>query len=313
MNLQQLGYIVAVDRHKSFSKAAEACHVTQATLSTMVRKLEEELEVVLFDRKTVPVITTECGQDIIREAEEVLRHSRKLREVAKEVKGKIEGALSLGIIPTVAANLLHRVLPLLLERYPGLKLNVQEVTTDSIIERLKKGELDVGIASTPLSPAAQLEEEILYYEKLMVYGDTEEGATRFLKPADIANEQVWLLEQGNCLTDQVVNICALHSRPMSTNLSFSPNSFDSLLNIVDRFRGLTIIPELYTMDLPPDRASRIKDFTPPYPVREISLVYHRPYAKMRLISAISGLIKEVVQPLLQTSKMKSSEMQIARL
>lgn len=312
MNLQQLEYIVTVDKLKSFSKAAAACHVTQATLSTMVKKLESELELVLFDRKTNPILTTECGRDIIDEAHKVLRHSSRLKELASEAKGVIEGELNIGIIPTIASNLLHRILPQFLSAYPKLKLNVREITTQHIIDQLRNGELDVGLASTPLRED-QLEEDILYYEKLMVYGNTTSSETRFLTPKDIADEQVWLLEEGNCLTDQVINICALNSRQMDSNLSFSPNSFDSLLNIVDNLNGLTLIPELYCKDLPAERQVKVRDFNPPYPVREVSLVYFRPYAKLRLISALSNEIRQLIKPTLQTNHLKNSEMQIAKL
>lgn len=312
MNLQQLEYIVAVDKLNSFSKAAEACYVTQATLSTMVRKLESELEIVLFDRKTNPVITTECGRDIIDQAQKVLMHINRLRQVASEVRGVIEGELNIGVIPTIASNLLHRILPGLMKAYPLLKLNIREITTQNIVEQLKQGELDVGLASTPLGEA-QLEEDILYYEKLLVYGDAPGADTRFMTPKDIADEKVWLLEEGNCLTDQVINICALNSKKMNSNLNFSPNSFDSLLNIVDSLNGLTLIPELYCMDLPAERKEKVRDFTSPYPVREISLVYFRPYAKLRLIDAVSNQIKQLVEPILQTSHLKNNEMRIAKL
>ncbi len=312
MNLQQLSYIVAVDQHQSFSKAAAACHVTQATLSTMVKKLERELEVVLFDRKAAPVITTECGKEIIREARRVLDHSKQLKEIALEVKGKIEGSLRIGVIPTIASNLLHRILPRLLRRYPGLQLQISEITTDNIVEQLKNRELDAGIVSTPLGGDVQLEEEILYYEKLLVYGDSREGA-QFSTPEDIADEQIWLFEQGNCLADQVADICKLHTKPLHSNLSFNPNSFDSLLNIVDHLHGLTLIPELYCLDLPAGRAERVKGFTPPYPVREVSFVYHRPYAKMRLINALSQEIRQLIRPLLSTHSLKNKDMRIAKI
>ena len=140
MNLQQLEYIVALDKYKSFSKAAESCFITQATLSTMVKKLEEELDVVLFDRKTNPIITTDCGQELIKEAQEILIHSHRLKEYSSQIRGKIEGELKIGVIPTVAGNLLHRVLPKILAKYPQLKLIIQEITTENIVQKLKMGE-----------------------------------------------------------------------------------------------------------------------------------------------------------------------------
>jgi LysR family hydrogen peroxide-inducible transcriptional activator len=312
MNLQQLEYIVALDKYKSFSKAAETCFVTQATLSTMVKKLEEELDVVIFDRKTNPIITTDCGKTIIEEAVEVLFHTHHLKQLSSEVKGNIEGELRVGVIPTVAGNLLHRILPTILEKYPQLKLTINEITTNNIITLLKAGELDVGILSTPLNKS-ELEEEILYYEKLMVYGQIKQSNTKYIIPKDMADEKVWLLEQGNCLTNQIINVCSLNRKKINSNLSFNPNSFDSLLNIVDKLEGLTLIPELYFEDLSVERKLKARDFEAPYPVREISLVYYRPYAKLRLLNALAKEIKEIISPILQTSKLKNSDMKIAKI
>lgn len=312
MNIQQIEYIVALDKYKSFSKAAEACYITQATLSTMVKKLEEELGVIIFDRKTNPIITTDCGREIVDEAQLILFHSHRLKQISSEVKGRIEGELRIGIIPTIASNLLHRIIPPILEKYPDLSLNIQEITTENIISRLKTRDLDVGIVSTPLR-MDEIEEDILYYEKLMVYGVPHPQSTKFLSPEDLINEQIWLLEQGNCLTDQIVNICSLNSKKINANLNFSPNSFDSLLNIVDNLNGLTLIPELYCADLPAERKSKVSDFNPPYPVREISLVFHRPYAKLRLISALANEIRSIVKPILKTSTLKNVDMSIASI
>lgn len=312
MNLQQLEYIVALDKYKSFSRAAETCFITQATLSTMVKKLEEELDIVIFDRKTNPIITTDCGKTIVEEAKKVLSHSNNLRRISSEIKGRIEGELKIGVIPTIAGNLLHRILPALLKKYPELKLMIHEITTANIIKQLKAGELDVGILSTPISQH-DLEQEILYYEKLMVYGQVKQKNTRYSSPQDITHEKIWLLEPGNCLTDQIINVCSLTSKQINSNLSFNPNSFDTLLNIVDTMKGLTMIPELYYNDLPQERKKRVRDFQAPYPVREISLVFHRPYAKLRLINALGDEIKKQITSLLKTSGIKNSEMMIAKI
>ncbi len=312
MNLQQLEYIVALDKLKSFSKAAESCYITQATLSTMVKKLEEELGIVIFDRKTSPIITTQGGREIIQEAQKVLLHSNRLKQLASELNGKVEGELKLGIIPTIAGNLLHRIIPSIMAKYPNLKLNIHEITTSNIINQVKAGALDAGIVSTPLN-LPEIEEEILYYEKLMVYGQVEHSNTQYLSPKDIINEKMWLLEQGNCLTDQIMNVCDLSTKQLNANLNFQPNSFDSLLNMVDHLKGLTLIPELYYTDLPEERKAKVRDFNVPYPVREISIVYHRPYVKLNLIEALAKEIKLLVAPVLHTSTLKNSEMTIAKI
>lgn len=313
MNLQQVEYIVAVDKYKNFSKAADSCFVTQATLSTMVKKLESELDIVIFDRKTNPTITTDCGKLIIEESKKILYHIQKLKTTAAEIKGIIEGELIIGVIPTIAGNLLHRILPVLLEKYPKLKLTIKEMTTNNIISAIKNGELDCGIVSTPLTNHHEMEEIILYYEKLLVYGQLSNSTNSFISPKDIKNEDVWLLEKGNCLSDQIINVCSLQSKKINSNLQFSPNSFESLINIVDNFNGLTLIPELYYHDLPEKRKAKVIDFQPPFPVREVGLIFHRPYAKIRLIETVSKEIKNAIQPYLQTSKLKSHQMNIAKM
>lgn len=312
MNLQQLEYIVALDKYKNFSKAAEACFITQATLSTMVKKLEEELDTVLFDRKTNPIITTDEGHVIIKEAQKALLHSNRMKQLSSELRHKVEGELRLGIIPTVAGNVLHRVLPTLLKKYPQLKLSLHEITTADIVKQLKAGELDMGLVSTPLKNS-DLEEEVLYYEKLLVYGNLKSSKTKYLSPKDLIDENMWLLEEGNCLTDQVMNICSLSSRKLASNLNFNPNSFDSLLHLVDSMKGLTLLPELYVQDLPVLRRKQVRDFSLPYPVREISAVYHRPFAKLRLIEAVSQEIKNCIVPLLHTCRLKNKDMKIAKM
>jgi LysR family hydrogen peroxide-inducible transcriptional activator len=312
MNLQQVEYIVALDTYKSFSEAAKHCFITQATLSTMVKKLEDELDIVIFDRKTNPIITTDNGKAVIEEARKMLLHGNKLKQLSSELRGKIEGELRVGVIPTIAGNLLHRILPQILGHYPKLKLIIQEITTANILAQLKRGELDVGIVSTPLKNK-EFEEEILYYEKLMVYGKPENSAEKFLSAKDIMNEKIWLLEQSHCFSDQVINVCSLSPKKVNAQLDFNPKSFDSLINIVDSLNGLTLIPELYFADLSSERKANVRDFYAPYPVREIGLVFHRPFAKLKLIETLAKEIKEIIAPVLQTSALKNKEMVIANM
>jgi LysR family hydrogen peroxide-inducible transcriptional activator len=312
MNIQQLEYIIALDKLKNFSKAAEACFITQATLSTMIKRLEQELDITIFDRKTTPIITTECGLEIIEEAKKTLFHLNKLKDMPAVLKGKIEGELHIGVIPTVASNLIHRLIPNYLNKHKKLKISIQELTTQNIVDKLKTGLLDLGIVSTPLN-IDDLEEEILYYEKLMVYGKLNQEKIKFLKPKDISSEKIWLMEEGNCITDQIINVCALKNKSLNSNLQFKPNSFDSLLNMVDNLNGITLIPELYYLDLPKNKKQLVKDFVSPYPVREISLVYHRPYAKLRLIESLKYEIISTINPLLESRNLKNNEMIIAKM
>ncbi|NCP84565.1 MAG: LysR family transcriptional regulator [Bacteroidetes bacterium] len=311
MNIQQLEYIIALDERKSFSKAAEMCFITQATLSTMVKKLEIELDLILFDRKTNPIITTDCGIEIIELAKQTLRSVNQIKELAKSIKGKIEGRITIGIIPTIANSLLPLFIKSMLEKYPNLYLEVKEITTNDILKKLKEGSLDVGILSTPVKHAEEFEEQILYYESLLVYGETANNK-KYVLPQHLVNEKIWLLEEGHCLRDQFINLCSLNRKKLNANFKFESNSFETLLNMVDSFGGLTVIPELYVNTLSVERKKKIIQFTSPYPVREVSLIYHRPYAKHRLISILESEIKALIVPLLTTNTIQNNEQIIVK-
>jgi LysR family transcriptional regulator, hydrogen peroxide-inducible genes activator len=260
MNIQQLEYIVAVDRLKNFTRAADACFVTQATLSAMVKKLEDELGLLIFDRKSNPPVTTDAGKQIVQDARNVLIHLKVLNDRVKEMQGKIAGKIRIGIIPTIANSLLPKILRGLMEAYPDLELDVTERTTENIIRSLREGSIDAGILATPL-PGENLDFRVLYYESLMVYGDS--GLNKqYLLPEDVRNQQVWLLEEGHCLREQFINLCSLKKKSNTPkNLRLEASSFETLLNLVDEFGGLTMIPELYYNTLPETR-KKMSFFSP---------------------------------------------------
>lgn len=312
MNLQQLEYIEAVDRFKSFSKAAEFCHVTQATLSTMIKKLEEELGVVLFDRKRTPVVTTETGKQILREAHVITEHARLLKTAAVSGKTEVSGTIRMGIIPTVASSLLPIITKPLLEAYPKLTLEIIEHPTQVLLEKLQEGKIDLGILSTPVH-AADVVEELLYHEALLVYGSIK-GTKKYLIPEEVRKHKIWLLEEGHCLRDQFVRLCALRKKEIQPgNLKFQANSLDTLLNMVDAFGGITLIPELYYKALPRQKKGNIRYFSKPFPVREISMIYPTPYARKHVMKAISTLIRKRVENELMTAHYEIAETTVVDL
>jgi LysR family hydrogen peroxide-inducible transcriptional activator len=309
MNLHQLEYLIQVDKTKSFSKAAEQCHVTQATLSAMVKKIEEELELVIFDRKANPILTTDCGKEIIEEAKKALYHANRIHDLAKTLQGKIEGNIRIGIIPTIANALLTRVLKPMLNKYPLLDLSLHELTTENIIDQLRQGTIDFGILSTPLQEK-DIEEEILYYEALLVYG-TPQKKTNYVLPNQLRDQKIWLLEEGNCLRDQIIELCELKkNKDKSIHFEFSSNSMDTLLHMVDSFGGITLIPELYIEHLSPSRKKKINYFAKPIPVREVSLVFYRPFAKQRYIPILTEEIQKAVVSDLMTHRLKNKDLTI---
>jgi len=312
MNIQQLEYVVAVDQFKNFSKAADHCYITQATLSTMIKKLEDELNVVIFDRKNNPVMTTDEGKVIVNQAVKILQETYYLKEIAKNNITAVTGTIKIGVIPTIANSLLPNVLMPMLKKYPELMVELYEVTTNNILKQLKEGTLDMGILATPVE-MEEIEEEILYYETLMVYGVSNED-TQFMIPEDIRNHKIWLLEEGNCLRNQFINLCSLKKKEdVPSNLKFDAHSFGTLLNMVDQLGGLTLIPELYYQTLTEERKKKVKFFKSPIPVREVSIVYFRPFAKKNTIVALAADIKNMVQPLLMTNQYKNSELDIVKI
>lgn len=311
MNIQQLEYIIAVDQFKSFSKAADYCNITQATLSTMVKKIEQELDVVIFDRKSNQVFTTDNGLEIIKIAKKSLGHINQLKDIAQNKNKTLEGKVKIGIIPTVAGSLLPIILRSLIEKYPNLYFEIIEITTASIIKSLKTGDIDIGIISTP-SNEDGIEEEILYYESLMIYGD-DHGDKKYKLTDNIQNEKVWLLESGNCLRDQFLKLCSLKKNgAMPKNLNFEANSFETLLSMVDEFGGLTLIPELYYKTLSQEKMKKVSFFESPIPVREISIVYYRPFSKQRIIFTLSNEIRELMKDKLISSHYKNNELVIVK-
>lgn len=312
MNIQQMEYILAVDRFKNFTRAAEHCHVTQATLSGMIKKLEDEMGVTIFDRKTQPVVTTDVGRTILDEAAAIVNHAAILKEKAQSHQNIIEGTLRIGIIPTVSGTLLPRILKPLIKTYPRLRLDIKELTTRHIIEELRAGKLDAGILSSPLHEP-DIEEDILYYETLMVYGDIQ-SKTKYILPENLRQQKIWLMEEGHCLRDQFVKLCALKAKQLNdVPFTFQPGTFDALIQLVDDFGGLTLLPELYYQELSASRKKKVSMFKKPIPVREVSLVYFRPYARKRLTDAVTVLIRERLQGKLLSDQYKKSELDIAEL
>lgn len=304
MNLQQLEYILAVDQHRHFAEAAKHCHVTQPTLSTMIQKLEDELGVKIFDRSKKPVLPTEEGKKLIAQARKVLAESRRFQELASELKGELRGVLELGIIPTVAPYLLPAFLTSFLERFPDIHLHIIELTTEEIIRRLKHHQLDAAILATPLSDPS-LYEHPLYDEEFVAYASPEQPLLKkqFVAPEDIKLDELWLLEEGHCLRTQVVNLCELrYSDAEENRLAYAAGSVETLKKMVDMGHGVTILPEMAIADLTDEEHARLRFFKPPAPVREISLVTYRYFARERLFNAIAEHIRASVPVTMQKRK-----------
>ena len=292
MNIQQLEYILAVDQLKSFSKAADYCHVTQATLSAMVKKLEEQLDIVIFDRKANPIATTENGREILIQAQQVVSHAQALLDSSKAINRKIEGKLKLGVIPTIASSLMSIILKPLMEKYPALIFEIHEQTTSQLMKSLQDGKLDLGILSTPIA-ISDLETELLYKEELVLYGHF---GRKEIKKIELNEQRLFLLQDGHCLRDQIIQLCELKKNKfLPSNLRFESNTFDTLLNLVDDFQGMTFLPKLYSAQLSEARQKRLIPLEEGRLEREISLCYYRPYAKWNVIKRLNADIQDLVK------------------
>lgn len=258
----------------------------------MIKKLEQELDVVIFDRSKHPVLPTDIGRKIIEQARVVVQESNRLQTMARDSQEEIAGELRLGIIPTLAPYLLPLFLSSFLAKYPQLRLQVFELTTGQIVEKLEQQQLDVAILATPLNRAT-LRETPLFYEEFAVYASPREGIIEkeYILPGDIDINRLWLLEEGHCLRSQVVNLCELRNRDKSLQqLEFAAGSIDTLIRMVDANQGITILPQLALRELSHEQGQCVRPFHAPAPVREISLVTYRHYLKEKMVEALQAEI-----------------------
>lgn len=305
MTLVQLEYIVAVDTYRSFVGAAEKCFVTQPTLSMQVQKLEEMLNVKIFDRSKQPVIPTEIGAQVIEQARVILQESLKIKELISSQQQDVVGELKVGIIPTVAPYLLPKVIAAMMEKYPDLNLLIWEYTTEDIIHHLKTGVLDCGILATPLADAA-IQETPLYYENFVTY--ISKNSKLFKKKTidanDLEDENIWLLNEGHCMRSQVLNICRSTKQNRLQGLTYNTGSVETLIRMVDINNGATLLPELALEELSNKQMSKVRYFKAPEPVREISLVTHKNFIKKRTLNALKEEILAVIPKTMRQKKKK---------
>jgi len=296
ITITQLEYIVAVDEYRHFANAAEKCFVTQPTLSMQIKKLEDDLGVIIFDRSRQPVVPTDIGKKLIEQARIVLASTHRMQEIIREDKQEVSGSLKIGIIPTLAPYLLPIFIGNFIRKYPAVQVEVEELVSEEIIRRLKHDTLDTGIFVTPYHDERIIEHPI-FYEEMLIYAHPEHELLqkKIIEVKDVATPELWMLGGGHCFRDQVVNLCELDMiRHKNLPFEFESNSLETLMKIVDHEGGFTLIPELATMDLGEDRLEQIRSFTSYVPLREVSVIYSRYYTKQKLIDLLADEIKSVV-------------------
>ncbi len=292
MNLRDLKYLVAVAEHRHFGRAAEACHVSQPTLSTQIRKLEEFLGVTLIERNNRQVLLTPVGERIIAQAAKVLREADELVKMAQQARDPYGGQFRLGIIPTVAPYLLPRILPLIREQFPDLEIQLVEAQTAVITRELRAGQLDAIILALPVEDDGVVTVP-LYAEPFYVAVSPRHPffGRNSIAPEELEDAEVLLLEDGHCLRDQALDVCKSSGAVENTN--FSATSIETLRHMVSADIGITLMPELAMEEGAPGIRYVPFEGKPPY--RTIGMVWRTTTTREELLAKLSELLQGVVK------------------
>jgi LysR family hydrogen peroxide-inducible transcriptional activator len=290
MNLRTLGYLVALAEHLHFSKAAEACFVSQPTLSMQIKKLEDELGVLLLERTNKSVLLTETGLAVAARAKMIRQQIAEIHDIAKLAQDPYGGELKLGIIPTVAPYLLPQIMPALLNTFPNLKLYLVEEQTAVLVEQIREGNLDAAILALPIEVAG-LEMNSLFAEEFQLALPKSHSLAKrkAIKQTDLKNKTLLLLDEGHCLRDQALAICQLSHAKESK--SFQATSLETLRQLVASGMGMTLMPKLACF---PNRAISYVAFSHPKPIRTIGLLHRTSTTKKVLLGKIIKVIRDSI-------------------
>ena len=283
MTLQQLEYIVALDNFRHFVRASEHCMVTQPTMTMQVKKLEEEIGTAIFNRQSKPLEPTKAGVNIIAKAREIIREVNQLKELVSDHHENLSGTFRIGIIPTIAPYLMPLFIGEFIQNNPDAKFVVEELKTSDIIDHLKHDKIDLGILVTPLDEF-QIREVPLFKEPFLAYVSEQHPLYRFdeISQDDLNGiDGLWLLNQGHCFRDQVLNICTKKEAKTSA-LLYESGSIETLKRLIKRNYGYTLVPSL-SVDLDD---KHVIPFSDPQPIREVSIVVHKSFSKEVLIERL---------------------------
>lgn len=291
MTLQQLEYILAVDQHRHFTKAAEQCFVTQPTLSAMIQKLEEELDVKIFDRTRQPIVPTPIGVHILQQAKEILVQVDNMKQIIQEQKEEVGGSFHIGVLPTIAPYLLPRFFQDMVKKYPKLNITVSEMKTPDIKRALLTGEIDAGILAE-LNDMEMYNHTHLFYEEFYAYVAREEElfAKTTIRSADLKGEMLWLLDEGHCFRDQMVRFCHINPE-RNDNLTYQLGSMETFMRMVERGEGITFVPELALDQMSDIQKELVRPFAIPHPARRIVVLTDKRFIRHSLIDTLQSEIQ----------------------
>jgi len=296
MTITQLKYVLAVAEHQNFTKAAEKCFVTQPTLSMQIQKLEDQLAIQIFDRSKKPIELTEVGRKIVNQAKNIVNEADRITDIVDQQKGFIGGEFNLGIIPTVMPTLLPMFLKSFIKRYPKIKLKIEELNTDEIIQRINDGHLDAAIAATPLKNE-QIKERVLFYEPFVGYIPSNHRLTskKTIEVSDLDINDMLLLEDGHCFRDGVLNLCNAKKTKDLNEFQLESGSFEMLVKLTNEGMGMTLLPYLHTLDLKEKEQEKLHYFSEPSPAREVSLIYPKSELKIQIIDALHKIVSGIIR------------------
>ena len=304
MTLSQLNYIVAVANHLNFGAAAASCFVTQPTLSMQVQKLEEELNLEIFDRSQIPIRMTPIGEQLVAQARIALAEAQKILDLSNQENNQVAGSIAIGVIPTLSPYMLPLFIQTFSERYPETMITIEELQTHQIIEGLRNDRLDIGILVTPLN-ISNLVEHPLFYEPFLLYVSPQHPLANEKKihERDLSSTDIWLLTEGHCFRDQVLNLCKEKRGKLNRNLRFESGNLETLKKMVDQTHGYTLLPALAADDIEASKKKKqIREFHAPVPTREISLVHNKVYRRRAVTEALIKEIKAAIPSTLQKFK-----------
>ena len=305
MTITQLKYVLAVAKYQNFTAASEKCFVTQPTLSMQIQKLEDELDVIIFNRKKKPIQLTTIGEKLVEQAKVIINESQRITDIVDQQKGYIGGEFRLGIIPTVMPTLLPLFLKTYIKKYSTVNLIIEELTTEQIVIKLNEGNIDAAIAATPLENTS-IKERVLYYEPFVAYVSENHklNNNKKLDVSDLEIDDILLLDDGHCFKDNILNLCDASISKKNNTFSLQSGSFNTLIKLSKEGLGMTLIPFLQTLDLSDKDKKQLKEFEKPVPAREVSIIYHKSQLKMQLIESLKTTIDAVIRGVIAFSDVK---------
>lgn len=313
MTLTQIEYVLAVAKHGHFGRAAEACFVTQPTLSMQIQKLEEELQITIFDRSRNPIKSTPEGDAVIDQGKKVISEHKKIFTLIEQTKDEIVGEFKLGVIPTLSPFIIPMFIQDFVKKYPKVNIQITEHTTEEIIKLVKDDLIDAALLVTPLNEKSIIE-RVLYYEPFYLFASKSHkmNKKKFIKQEDLDINDIWLLNKGNCFRDQILNICSQSKNQKLTNpINFESGNFETLKNMVLSGCGYTLLPQMAVTALDKKHKDLVTAFSKPIPTREVSLIHSKHSIKQKIIDALEEeILYHIPDELLEFNEKKQEVIDI---